>query len=1024
MQVTLLGPVAAEDDGRGLPLGGPKQRAVFALLALCAGRVVSLDRLVDELWRDEPPSRSTLTLQSYVSRLRRVIAPQLTGGDEPRIVTRAPGWFLDIGPDHVDANRYEALVDQARGLVKSGSDEEMQRAATILVEALGLWTGEALADLTSFAFAREEAARLGELKLSTEEMLLDVRLALGEAADVVEGARRFVVANPFREHGWSILMLALYRAGRQSDALAAAAELRATLSEELGLEPSTEVRDLEVRIVRQDDVLDPPRLRPVWRGNSRTAQRHDVPLGEEARATGSVVGRGEVISDLQTLVTDAFAGHGRLVVLEAPAGAGKSTMLEVFADEFRARDGAVVAGGGAGGVGATPALWAWVTIVRQLAGLSSSRDGIEVEGPGELAERALALMHHGGDAPSPVLGPDKLGRTSLFRGVIDLLAHVRAHRPLLVMIDDAHWVDEDTLALLSLAVDELVDAGVVFAVAYRSEEPSTGVRRMIEVARRGLAIRLPLRPLDTPEVAQIVHDLSGSEPDVTMATTLRHRTSGNPLFVTQLVRLMVSEGRLDSKGVEDALPREVQDVLRRRFDRLPAQTVELLTVIAAIGRPADVDLLSRVSGLDPDTVLDSCESAVVAELLVDEGGDDGGFVLSHDLVRQALDQRRSAARLVRIHAKVADALEAQGVQTPPVVVEMAHHLRMAESVAGPEVAVPYLVRAASDAVSRYALDSAEQYLVTALETIERVPDASRRAELEAPVQAQLSMVLLHSVPGREDHDDAAVSADEGALVTPTSTDETVAWLGRMIRIVVTGDYRLATTSAERVLADQPTPVTEFAAHFILGFSSLLMGELNLAEDEYTEMERLTAAGVELHVADMFSGAVAPLAELALIAHLRGNEDVADVRLATAAVRAFADGERVVLEQHHCWLEAMRGNARGARDHAVACIALAERLDFNAYVITASIIGGWADAMVGDLTGAARADAAYAAFTQTEITMLTPLYVMLLAEAHLASGDEATARELVRSSRTIMRDSGQSCLGPRLTALSESLVPSH
>ena len=485
----LLGPVAAEVEGVGLPLGGPKQRAVFALLALQAGRVVSLDRLVDELWSDEPPSRATITLQSYVSRLRRVIGPQRASDAGPQILTRPPGWQLSIAREHVDANRYEAMVDHARALVRSGADEDMQLAASTLVKALDLSTGEALADLTAFAFAREEAARLGELKLFTEEMLLEVRLALGATADVVEGARRLVSANPFREHGWSILMLALYRAGRQADALAVAAELRRTLSEEMGLEPSAEVRDLELRIIRQDEALDLPRSRPVWGGTSEAGRRRDVPPDKEARGA-TVVGREDVVSELQTLVTDAFAGRGRLVVLDAPAGAGKSTMLDTLADQVRSRGGAVVAGGGAGRPGAMPALWTWVTIVRQLTDLISSWNDTENATPGGLAEQALALMHHEGVSDFPVLGP-RVGQDHLFRAVIDLLAHVRARRPLLVVVDDAHLVDEDTLALLSLAVDELVEDGVLFALACRSEEQSPGARRMIQTFVAGWPSAFP-----------------------------------------------------------------------------------------------------------------------------------------------------------------------------------------------------------------------------------------------------------------------------------------------------------------------------------------------------------------------------------------------------------------------------------------------------------------------------------------------------------------------------------------------------
>src|SRR5215210_3804743 len=174
MRVMLLGPVAAAAGGMELTLGGLKQRAVFALLALNAGRVVPLDRLVDELWSDEPPSRATLALQSYVSRLRRVLASAQEGGAQvPTIETRAPGWLLTLAPEHVDAMRFTSLVGQARRLLATGDADDAAQAAGHLQTGLDLWVGDALTDLESLPFAREEAARLNDLRLSAMELRLE-----------------------------------------------------------------------------------------------------------------------------------------------------------------------------------------------------------------------------------------------------------------------------------------------------------------------------------------------------------------------------------------------------------------------------------------------------------------------------------------------------------------------------------------------------------------------------------------------------------------------------------------------------------------------------------------------------------------------------------------------------------------------------------------------------------------------------------------------------------------------------------
>ena len=307
VKVTLLGPVSAETGGAELTLGGLKQRAVFALLALNAGRVVSMDRLVDELWRDEPPSRATLSLQSYMSRLRRLLA------GAAQIVTRPPGWTIDLDPDDVDVTRFVSLVSHARKLPPA-------EAVPVLRAALALWQGEALADLQAISFARDEATRLGELRLSATGLLLDAMLAIGQSDGVIAEARQFVAANPYHEHGWQSLMLALYRAGRQSEAVAAAAELRRLLVDDLGLDPSPETRELEQRILRQDPALVPAIQEPV---------------APAATAGPALVGRAEALAHLDA----ATDGRGGLLVFDAPAGLGKSTMLQALADRVRAAGG-------------------------------------------------------------------------------------------------------------------------------------------------------------------------------------------------------------------------------------------------------------------------------------------------------------------------------------------------------------------------------------------------------------------------------------------------------------------------------------------------------------------------------------------------------------------------------------------------------------------------------------------------------------------------------------------------------------
>ena len=692
VRVTLLGPVAAESDGVVVRLGGPKQRAVFALLALNANRVVSLDRLVDELWRDEAPAGATLVLQSYMSRLRRLLAgAAASAGVAPQILTRPPGWVLTMPADDVDVTRFGAALSEARRLLDTAQLQDAAEGVRLLQNGLALWTGQALGDLSSLRFAREEAARLEELRLAANELLLEAMLVLGQHESVAEQARRFVTTSPFRERGWCALMVALYRGGRQSEALAAAAELRRILADELGLDPSPQVVEIEQRILLQDPTLLLAKAPAGW-------PSEEVPSARAAAAeppsptAHHLVGRAAAICAVEAAVADAAQGSGRVLVLQASAGFGKSTMMQVVANRVGAQ-GTVVHAGGVG-PGPMPALWPWVAIVRQLAALQPDTVPAGSGADQERVAATLALMQPGGAAkPEDAAGHDSaLDRTNLYRGVIDLLSRARRDRPLAVLIDDAQWVDADSLTLLALALDELAPAGVLFAVAVRSDEPgSADVAGMLTRIRRESIVRVPLPALEVAEVAELISALSGVQAEPGLSSAIHSRTAGSPLFASELIRLLTSERNLTAEGVAGALPEEVRDVLRRRLERLPEQTLALLSVTAVAGAATDVDLLAKVTGLDAEAILDACEPALVAGLLHEDPDRFDGFILSHDLVRQTLEESMPTARRTRMHAKVAAALQSRPGPSPQQVADIAHHLTLAAPIVGAAAAIPYLI---------------------------------------------------------------------------------------------------------------------------------------------------------------------------------------------------------------------------------------------------------------------------------------------------------------------------------------------
>jgi len=248
MDFRILGPLEVYDRGKALPLGAGKQRAVLALLLLHANEVVSADRLIDELWGEAPPPPAAKILQNYVSQLRRPLSDGV-------LLTRGHGYVLRVEPGELDLDRFRQLVDEGRRAL--GADDP-ERASGVLREALDLWRGRALEDFAYEPFARDEIPRLEELRLTALMERIDADLALGRHTELGGELEALIAQHPLQERLRGQLMLALYRSGRQAEALHVYQEARRMLVEELGIEPGQTLQQLETAILRQDQSLEPP----------------------------------------------------------------------------------------------------------------------------------------------------------------------------------------------------------------------------------------------------------------------------------------------------------------------------------------------------------------------------------------------------------------------------------------------------------------------------------------------------------------------------------------------------------------------------------------------------------------------------------------------------------------------------------------------------------------------------------------------------------------------------------------------
>jgi YVTN family beta-propeller protein len=310
VEFLVLGPVEVRIDGRAVSVGGPKQRVLLTLLLLSSNEVVSRDRLTDSLWGEHPPASAQRALDSYLSRLRRLL-----GGE--RIERHPPGYLLRVEPDELDLDRFEGLLEQGRAAAAAG---DAATAKERLRQALALWRGRALAGLESQPFLGAEAERLEERRLLALEARIDADVELGGAAELVAELERLVAEHPFRERLLGQLMLCLYRAGRQADALAAYQACRRRFADELGLEPSRELRTLERRMLEQDPglgaALTSPSVAPTGRiTRARVAAAAltlvavaasviaGVELGTGGSASSSVLGSKAGIFELGTRST-------------------------------------------------------------------------------------------------------------------------------------------------------------------------------------------------------------------------------------------------------------------------------------------------------------------------------------------------------------------------------------------------------------------------------------------------------------------------------------------------------------------------------------------------------------------------------------------------------------------------------------------------------------------------------------------------------------------------------------------------
>ena len=675
-----------------VPLPARKPRSILAALALTPGSTVSADRLVDLVWGDDPPAGAHGTLHAYLSGLRRVLEPDLAPRARPTVlVTTDDGYRLAVDPGDVDAvafsrevrTRHRALAPLWSQLT-TGPDaawpsrDEVGSHVEALDEALRTWTGTAYADLGDHPDVLADRAALDELRATAQEDTALGLLALGEHAAVLAATEQAGGRHPLRERTRSLQALALVRTGRQVEALEVLRAYRELLADELGLDPGPEVRALEEAVLRQSPVLGAwlrpdapaPSVPPpgssaattagaASAGGTPTASASTTPTTGAAPTSWAMVGREAERSVVTEVLGAAVSGSPGAVLVVGDPGTGKTRLVEHALAAAADRDVVSAVGRCSQDDGAPP-LWPWYALL----------DGLGIERPAELARAD---------------GSDGVGPERAF-AVQDALARAvreRAHdAPVLLVVEDLHWADTRTLRALTHLVTTLGAGDRVALLATRRARPHpTGALAELGVAlaRHG-ARTIELGGLDAGDAQALVSSVTGTDADPVRVDDWRTRTGGNPFFLVELARLATTTG-----GWRGEVPESVQTVVAQRLADLPDPTREVLLVSAALGREHSPLLLAHVGGWGPDEVTDRLEPAHDVGIVHQRA--DGRLVFEHALTRDAVIAGASPARVARVHARIAHALDSvpRGSLAPAErAFDLAHHWLAAGPVHAPQ----------------------------------------------------------------------------------------------------------------------------------------------------------------------------------------------------------------------------------------------------------------------------------------------------------------------------------------------------
>ena len=809
-------------------------------------------------------------------------------------------------------------------------------AAAKLGEALRLWRGSPFADFTYDAFAQEVIASLEELRLGVLEERIDADLALGRHAALVGELATLAEQHPTRERIRCAQLLALYRSGRQAEALAAYQSARRSLVDELGIEPGRALQQLERDILNQAPGLD---FVPSAEGVGASAGNDDVlrePVVQRRETPGprpALLARARELRELRSGLEAAISGQGRLYLVSGEPGIGKSRLIDEFAthtSELHVR----VLWGRCWEAGGAPAYWPWFQSLRSYvrtcdptmlaADLGSGTADIA-----QLVPDIRELLH---DVPPPTRSRDPdTARFRLFDATAAFLTRAAAREPLVLVLDDLHAADTPSLILLQFLARELGETRILVLASYRDTELGRGspiTLTLAELRRESATRTLPLSRLERADVADYIRLTTGIEATADLIQAIHLQTEGNPLFLGEVVRLLFQEGRLTASGdaisLKLGIPFGVREAIGRRLGHLSEECNGLLILASILGREFRLDALQRVSERSRTDVLELLDEAVAAGLLLEMPSAPGRLRFSHALVRDTLHEDLSPSRRVGLHLRVGNALEElYADDAEPHLAELAHHFFEALPVADAERAIDYARRASERAARLLAYEEVARLSRMALAALDLTLAASDHTRCELLLALGEAEARAGNMPEAKKAFLQAAEIARGERMPEALAQAAVGYGGRMVWARAGHDPRLVAL-LRAALAGLPPRDSPLRVRLLARLAGALRDdpvpeERAVLSAEAVEMARrlddpaTLAYALEGHCATML-GPDTPELRLAMASEIIGLASAVD------------DRERVVQGRHQRVIALMElGQIERVEAELVAMALIAEDL---------------------------------------------------------------------------------------------------